>query len=112
MAWSSNHFIILPTALPGKRVSNLHDLDSIMHYSGGSGGSKTLLGLGHRKTVLGSRAKPDESLKKNMKPSELDVARVHDMYADDPDCDPQSGRVGEFLTAAPGGGDDSGENDD
>ncbi|KAL8956606.1 MAG: hypothetical protein Q9183_006266 [Haloplaca sp. 2 TL-2023] len=98
--WSSNEFIILPksqTASPINCLSDQYDEDSIMHYSGGSGGpKKDIIGIefGHRKTVLGQKGKPNESFKKNTKPSVMDVARVNDMYAEGQICDPESGSEG------------------
>ncbi|KAL9023017.1 MAG: hypothetical protein Q9180_008437 [Flavoplaca navasiana] len=50
-----------------------------MHYPGGAGNSKPF--IGHRKTVLGYKDKPDESFKKNMKPSSADVDRANALYS-------------------------------
>ncbi|KAL8881793.1 MAG: hypothetical protein Q9198_001077 [Flavoplaca austrocitrina] len=50
-----------------------------MHYPGGAGAKKPF--IGHRKTVLGRKDNPDESFKKNMKPSSVDVGRANVMYS-------------------------------
>ena len=49
-----------------------------MHYPGGAGASKPR--FGRRKTVLGTKANPDVSFKKNTTPSKGDVDRANAMY--------------------------------
>ncbi|KAL8746552.1 MAG: hypothetical protein Q9190_001436 [Brigantiaea leucoxantha] len=80
--WSSLDFIELPQSFaqpdPLNCYGQTYDEDSIMHYSGGVGAAKPL--IGHRKTVLGNKS-DGKSFKKNTVPSTTDVARVNAMYA-------------------------------
>ena len=76
------------------KLGDAYDEDSIMHYPGGAGAKKPL--LGHRKTVLGTKADPNTSFKKNTKPSSSDVRRANEMYSgqgnqkrDAAECGPQ-----------------------
>ena len=81
--WSSLDWIIVPRSTdkpPTCKLGDEYDEDSIMHYPGGAGASKSTLRR-HRKTVLGKKNKPDESFKKNMQPSSNDAARVNAMYS-------------------------------
>ncbi|KAL8659041.1 MAG: hypothetical protein Q9202_007315 [Teloschistes flavicans] len=81
--WSSLNFIVYPqsfTEPPFNCYSNTYDEDSIMHYSGGIGAAKPRLPGISRKTVLGTKANPKTSFKKNLKPSSTDVARTNAMY--------------------------------
>ncbi|CAL8582615.1 hypothetical protein XPA_008269 [Xanthoria parietina] len=78
--WSSVEFIALAPS-DQCSLSDAYDEDSIMHYPGGAGGKKAFLGLGHRDTVLGTKADPNTSFKKNMKPSSADIDRANAMYA-------------------------------
>ncbi|KAI4270324.1 MAG: hypothetical protein LQ337_006746 [Flavoplaca oasis] len=80
--WSSLDWIIFPRSdqnPPLCEQSDAYDEDSIMHYPGGAGAKKPF--LGHRNTVLGKKDNPDESFKKNMKPSSADVNRANAMYS-------------------------------
>lgn len=80
--WSSLDFIILPQSFSNPALNCYgvtYDEDSIMHYPGGAGAAKPL--IGHRRTVLGTKADPNTSFKKNMKPSSTDTTRVNVMYA-------------------------------
>ncbi|KAL8875713.1 MAG: hypothetical protein Q9205_007107 [Flavoplaca limonia] len=82
--WSSLDLIILPRSQQNPPICELgdaYDEDSIMHYPGGAGGSKSLLKAGSRKTVLGYKNKPNESFKKNKKPSSADIDRANAMYS-------------------------------
>lgn len=75
--------------------SDAYDEDYIMHYPGGAGAKKPL--IGHRKTVLGTKADPNTSFKKNLKPSSTDIDRANAMYSGqgnqkrDSDCAPAQG---------------------
>ncbi|KAL8755511.1 MAG: hypothetical protein Q9199_003592 [Rusavskia elegans] len=75
--------------------SDAYDEDSIMHYPGGAGAKKPL--IGHRKTVLGTKADPNTSFKKNINPSSTDIDRANAMYTGqgnqkrDGDCAPAQG---------------------
>ncbi|KAL8830308.1 MAG: hypothetical protein Q9170_005791 [Blastenia crenularia] len=79
--FSSLDYIIQPQSRqehPLNCYSQNYDEDSIMHYPGGAGAAKPL--VGHRKTVLGTISDPNKSFKKNTKPSISDIARANVMY--------------------------------